>query len=171
MSKCIVWERLDGGVSVSTIDYTDPKWAGMTEAAIIAKCLITGQAGMDHDFGPGAISHVFEHDDLPPERLDNSDSLEGLYRNAWEWVGGTVVTNMPKARGIHMNRIRKDRDAELEKESGSKFRQPPEIEALFTAARLAKLQALRDIPQTLDLNTANDTPAELKAVWPVELPK
>jgi len=32
-------------------------------------------------------------------------------------------------------------------------------------------QVLRDIPQTFDLTTKNDSPEELKQKWPDELPK
>jgi len=70
---------------------------------------------------------------------------------------------------IHMNRIRKVRNVELEKNSGSKFRQPPEIEALFTVERQAQLQALRDIPTSFDLSN-HITPETLKLSWPSELP-
>lgn len=95
--------------------------------------------------------------------------FDKTFRNAWEDTGVIVQVNMPKGRLIHMDRIRNVRDAELEKESGSRFRQPPEIEELFTPARKARLRELRDIPQTFDLEPFA-TPEELKAAWPTELP-
>ena len=92
-----------------------------------------------------------------------------VFRNAWEDTGTSVEVNMPKARVIHMDRIRVVRDIELEKETGSKFPQPPEIEALFTPARKARLRALRDIPGNFDLSVYT-TPDTLDAAWPTELP-
>jgi hypothetical protein len=91
------------------------------------------------------------------------------FRDAWEWNTAAVAVNMPLARPIHMNRIRVVRNVELVKESGSQYRQPAEIEALFTAGRQRLLQTLRDIPQTFDLSVYT-TPEELSAAWPIELP-
>ena len=38
------------------------------------------------------------------------------FRNAWAHTGSKVEVDMPRARDIHMNRIRVGRDAELEKQ-------------------------------------------------------
>jgi len=81
---------------------------------------------------------------------------------------GTPKVNMPKARGIHMDRIRVVRDAELAKKDIT-FMQA--VEAGDTSAQstiATEKQVLRDIPQTFDLTT--DTPIQLKAQWPAELP-
>jgi broad specificity polyphosphatase/5'/3'-nucleotidase SurE len=106
--------------------------------------------------------------DLPAEQAERDGNDIPTFRDAWEDTGTVVQVNMPKARVIHMDRIRVVRNAELVKESGSKYRQPEEIEVLFTPRHKAKLQELRDIPQTLNLDV--DTPEELKAIWPKELP-
>ena len=106
--------------------------------------------------------------DLPDEQKDRGTKF--TLRDAWEDSGTAIRVNMSKARLIHMDRIRRDRDIELERESRSEFRQPAEIEALFTSERQARLRALRDIPQTFDL-TGYTTPEALKAAWPVELPR
>jgi len=48
------------------------------------------------------------------------------------------------------------------------------IEASDTDAQVmiaTEKQTLRDIPQTFDLTTDNDTPEELKQKWPEGLPK
>jgi hypothetical protein len=111
------------------------------------------------------VIHEVEHTSVP---ADHSCSARCEFRNAWEWSDGVKV-NMPKARDMHMGRIRVVRDATLRRESGSESRQPAEIEALFTDERKARLQSLRDIPQTFDLETYK-TPETLKAAWPAELP-
>jgi len=80
-----------------------------------------------------------------------------------------VVINMPKARGIQMDKIRVVRNAELVKKDLISLRA---IEAGDTSAQATiatEKQALRDIPQTFDLTT--DTPEELKEKWPEGLPK
>lgn len=94
--------------------------------------------------------------DIPTDRT---------FRAAWS-PGMTV--DMGKARAIHMDRIRKARDAAL-----------PALDVEFTKAQgkkdaakadevEAKRQALRDLPSTFDLSVAK-TPEELKALWPDEL--
>jgi len=97
------------------------------------------------------------------------DCHDRYFRDALEDDGVGVVVNMDKARAVHLGRIRAIRNEELVKESGAKYRQPPEIEGLFTPERQVLLQALRDIPTTLDLAVA--TPEQLKAVWPTEFPR
>lgn len=97
------------------------------------------------------------------------DCHDRYFRDALEDDGVGVSINMDKARAVHLGRIRTIRNEELVKTSGSKYRQPPELEALFTSQRQVLLQDLRDIPTTLDLNVS--TPEELKAVWPTEFPR
>ena len=79
-----------------------------------------------------------------------------------------ITVNMTKAKAIHMDRIRIARNAELVKEDITFMRAVETGDASEQARIASKKQALRDIPQTLDLTT--DTPEELKAIWPVELP-
>lgn len=90
--------------------------------------------------------------------------------NACEIVGGKPAVNMAKARGLHMNRIRKVRDAELAKLDIEYQRADERGNPTEKAAVAARKQALRDIPATFDLTVAN-TPAELKALWPEGLPR
>lgn len=90
---------------------------------------------------------------------------------AWEMdLDGRPTVNMLKAMPVQMDRIRIERDKALEMESGSKDRQPAEIEALFTPERKARLQMLRDVPQNFKLSGAT-TPKELEALWPPEIPR
>lgn len=80
------------------------------------------------------------------------------FRKAWE-DNGTLSVNMPKARDIHMDRIRAKRNEKLKE---------LDIETLKGRDVQTEKQALRDIPQTFDLTKAT-TPEELKALWPDEL--
>ena len=104
--------------------------------------------------------HQLDSADLPQSRV---------FRDEWECIGGKVNPNMPKARLKHMNRLRPVRNDELEKESGSKYRLPPAIEALLPTETKTKLQRLRDIPQTFDLEQYT-TPEALQEAWPDDIP-
>ena len=79
-----------------------------------------------------------------------------------------INVNMTKARVIHMDAIRVVRNAELAAKDITFMRA---VEAGDTSAQstiATEKQTLRDIPQTFDLTT--DTPEQLKARWPSELP-
>lgn len=77
--------------------------------------------------------------------------------------------DMPKARVIHMDRIRAVRDVELAK-LDVPFLSAVEAGVVVEQQLIAaEKQTLRDIPQTFKLRTAK-TPAQLKALWPPELP-
>ena len=81
-----------------------------------------------------------------------------------------ISINMSKARGIHMDKIRVVRDAELSKKDVPFMRA---VEAGDTDAQATigtEKQTLRDIPATFDITTGVDTPEKLKAKWPDELP-
>jgi hypothetical protein len=100
---------------------------------------------------------------------DHDCSLKCEFLEAWEWDSGVRV-NMPKARGIHMDKIRVVRNAELAAKDISFMRAVEAGDASTQSTIATEKQVLRDIPQTFDLTTDNDTPEELKAKWPAELP-
>jgi len=78
---------------------------------------------------------------------------------------------MDKARAIHMAHIRAARNRELEA-LDVPFMRAIESGDTKEAARIGALkQELRDIPQTVNLRTANNTPEELQTVWDPQLPK
>ena len=81
-----------------------------------------------------------------------------------------VNVNMTKARAIHLAEIRRVRNEELAKEDITFMRA---VEAGDTDAQntiKTKKQTLRDLPATFDITTDVDTPEQLKAKWPSELP-
>ena len=79
-----------------------------------------------------------------------------------------IKVNMPKARGIQMDKIREVRNKELAKKD-IEFMKALEADDGSSTAIATEKQALRDIPQTFDLTT--DTPEQLKELWPEGLPK
>jgi len=81
-----------------------------------------------------------------------------------------ISVNMTKARVIHLTEIRRVRNDELVKEDINMLKA---IEAGNTSEQstvATKKQVLRDIPATFDITTGVDTPEQLKAKWPTELP-
>jgi len=103
--------------------------------------------------------------DLPGE--NSLRGVEPTFRDAWKDTGSNVEVDMPKARGIHMDRIRAVRDTELAKKDIAFLRA---VEAGDTGAQATiatEKQTLRDIPQTFDLTTR--TPDQLKTKWPDQL--
>ena len=81
-----------------------------------------------------------------------------------------IGVNMTKARVIHLTEIRRVRNDELVKEDINMLKA---IEAGNTSEQstvATKKQVLRDIPATFDITTGVDTPEQLKAKWPTELP-
>lgn len=91
-----------------------------------------------------------------------------LLKDAWEDGGAAITVNMVKARTIHMDRIRVERDKELKRLD--EVIATSEDTGPRDAANRAKRQELRDIPQTFDLSGARDA-TELLALWPPELPR
>jgi len=82
-----------------------------------------------------------------------------------------INVNMTKARVIHMDAIRVVRNAELAAKDITFMRAVEAGDTSAQATIATEKQALRDIPQTFDLTTDNDTPEELKQKWPEGLPK
>ena len=102
--------------------------------------------------------------------IDAADiSTDRTFRNAWVIAAGKPEVDMPKARVIHMDSIREERDtaltaSDIEMTRALEDSNPAEIVRLK-----AKRTKLRDIPADFDLSGAT-TPDELKALWPTELP-
>jgi len=81
-----------------------------------------------------------------------------------------INVNMDKARTIHMDVIRTERNKELAAKDITFMRA---VEAGDTDAQATigtEKQVLRDLPATFDITTDVDTPEKLKAKWPTELP-
>jgi len=90
------------------------------------------------------------------EEIDESDiPTDRTFRGAW---GYDLSVDMPKARVIHMGKIRLARDERLNELDKRKY----------GAEKDDERQVLRDIPTAFDLSTAT-TPDELKALWPTGL--
>lgn len=87
------------------------------------------------------------------------------FREAWVYTGGRIVVDMPRARMIHLTRLRVARDAALT-ELDVPFLRAVEDGNVAEQQRIREdKQRLRDLPEAFDLSTAQ-TADELKARWP-----
>jgi len=100
----------------------------------------------------GKTSRVVDSSVLPTDRD---------FRNAWtdDEDGDQIDIDMPRARIIHMDKIRVKRDLKMLE---------LDIETMRGLEVQPEKQVLRDIPQNFDLSVAS-TPEELKNLWPEEL--
>tara|TARA_Y100000310_G_scaffold107209_1_gene105690 strand:- start:200 stop:697 length:498 start_codon:yes stop_codon:yes gene_type:complete len=139
----------------------NPDWlAGMTEDDIIVRVVARNrEAGLIRD-----DYWVVDEADLPGGAISVENDYNYFF-DAWEWLGDGCKVNMPKARVIHMGRIRLQRDAALEALDVPFMRAVETGDAAEQQRIAAAKQQLRDIPQTLDLDGCA-TPEALGAVWP-----
>lgn len=116
---------------------------------------------LDPQAFPSVGGHwIVDDSELPEDDL--------YFFNCWEWDDGCKI-NMTKARVLHMDAIRKVRNAELLALDLPYMRaiESGDTEAQTTIA--TQKQVLRDIPQTFDLMT--DTATQLRNRWPEGLPR
>jgi hypothetical protein len=114
--------------------------------------------------------NIIEEEDVPKKIYPIEGDHTFSYREAWRQSAGKISHDMNIARNIHMDKIRKIRDVQLDsldkdwmKASGQKKQKDADdIET--------QRQALRDLPQTFDLTKAQ-TVDDLKVMWPPNLPR
>lgn len=185
MTKLITWLDLDGRYRITSPAYNDslrPEGESEEECLERTWAVIVAKGG----YGiPVNHSHAYvEESDLKTKtatlsgldfryagKPDANGRKDGKY-GAWEMDSdGTPKVNMATARGVQMDKIRVQRNAELVKKDLEALRAIEDGDTSAQAVVKAKKQELRDIPQTFDLTTEHDTPEELKAKWPEGLPK
>jgi len=153
-TKRIIYTRPDGGVSVVC---PAPEFVANFDGTE-AEALAFIQA---KDVPADAVgTEVVDVAVIMPDRT---------FRNAWVKKTGGIKVSLPKARPIHLDRIRVVRDAELLRLDIEYLKADEVGDAALKASIATEKQVLRDIPQTFDLTVAT-TPDELKALWPAELP-
>jgi len=178
--KIITWVDLQGCYRVTSPAYKDS--TGETEEECLervwADLVARGGQGISIDHPHFYVENVDQQERLA--ECCGQDFRWGVFMNgshgdcdardgAWEMdIDGRPKINMPKARGVQMDRIRIARNAELDKKD-IQFMRAIEANDGSQTTIAAEKQVLRDIPQTFDLTT--DTPEELKQKWPESLPK
>lgn len=195
MGDGIGWddERIAYEAGKFTIPSTEINWPGFPLASAQEWTEALGKGGLTEaqtlslfarrtQLYEGYTVHIaLDSSVLPYHLLGNGDPNHGscfdpncqdrYFRDALVWDGvaeNNCRCDMPRARIIHMNRIRLVRDQAL-----------AELDVLFMLALEAgdlveqqkiteEMQSLRDIPQTFDLSKYR-TPNTLKASWPSEI--
>lgn len=161
MNEVIVYTTKDGQethiVAPAPRFVEESKAKGMSDQEILNYILI---ADVPSD---AQTVEVIDRSVVPQDRT---------FRNAWKQTADLqgVEVDMPKAREIHMEKIRRVRDekfAPLDQDWMKAMGQKDQTEADLVEA---KRQKLRNIPQIVqsDVDVAK-TPEDLKAIWPPEL--
>lgn len=193
--RIITWLDLQGRYRVTSPAYDDYFHADKTDDELIDLVINEPVKGLRAHYGL-PVDHVFhlvENEDQR-ERLkhccgqyfrwgvfwtpDNdgltlSNGSPRLTRDgrngSWEMdTDGRPKINLAKARGVHMDMIRVVRNNELVKLDAVYLRALEARDTPSQDAITTQKQTLRDIPQTFDLTT--QTPRQLMAKWPLELP-
>jgi len=162
INKCAIFEREDG-----TITLRYPNYNGIPGSPEGKKEQETDQEWFDRliekDKAPvkgGVYKGVVNISDLPKGHQ--------TFKEARRLSSGKITVDMPNARKMHMEKIRKAR-AEKFLEMGFPSKIDPDLEAsIVSQKKRAQLKKLRDIPQTFKLDGAK-TPEDLKKLWPNEL--
>jgi len=120
---------------------------------------------------------------FPPQDLDGtprpqpigfrriSDSelpADRTYREAWKDSGETIVHDMPRARVIHLSRVRVARAAKLDQLDRDWMRATGRGDKAGVLEAEDRRQLLRDLPASLDVESAQ-TVEDLKQRWPALL--
>ena len=119
---------------------------------------------------------VIAHGDVPATAVSNETvdksalPTDRYFRNAWTKAVGGCDIDMPKARIIHMDVIRRYRDRELARLDLEYMKADEDNDNAQKASIANTKRTLRDIPQTFDLSGFS-TPEALKAEWPTEVPQ
>jgi hypothetical protein len=158
---CIVLVRPDGRIT------TAYPGNGNTSPEAIALAKEKQLERLAEKYGGVSVAHDYDTDLLPESDCRGDEP----FCDCWEWVDGVVKVHMPTARGIHMDAIRVGRNKELATKDITFMRAVEAGDASAQSTIATEKQILRDIPQTFDLTTDNDTPEELKQKWPEGLPK
>jgi hypothetical protein len=193
--RLITWVDMHGRYRVTSPAYNDPtRPKGETELECLERVWLrlvnSGKYGITadspHFFVEDAdirvrisecCGHHFRYPPMLGSDQDKEDVRTGqthpdrIAKFAWTMgEDGLPIVNMPKARGVQMDHIRLVRNTELTAKDVTFIRAVEAGDTDAQATITTEKQTLRDIPQTFDLTTDNDTPAELKAKWPTELP-
>ncbi len=96
----------------------------------------------------------------------DASALPSSFRNAWRVENGTVAVNMVAARELFLDELRRMRDAQLAELDGQMLKAMEQFDEAEQAALAAEKQALRDLPQTVAVQTATNID-ELVDLWPI----
>lgn len=109
---------------------------------------------------------------IPPGRTVAKVTLliDRTFRDAWSLGEAGLVVDLPRARAIHMERVRRRRNQKLAETDALMTRALESGDSLTLTPLKNVRQRLRDLPALIqaDVDAAAD-PATLHAIWPSEL--
>jgi hypothetical protein len=153
-TRRVIYTRPDGGISVLA-PAAGARLADESEDDFVQRIILKDVPADATDV------RVIDASEVPKDRT---------FRNAWRQQANELAVDMPKARAIHMDRIRRARQSELERLDLEWMRAMGRKDQPAADVFEAKRERLRNIPQTFDL-TGAATPEELGALWPADLPR
>lgn len=161
--ECIVWEIPDGGVRYATCP-AKGKRPGETKAEWLHRVFLK----TTRDNYPGAKRIL---NATIPNGEPFRPGAQKLFYPAWRHSGGgSIVIDMPEARGIRMAELRAERNRRLGESDGSMMQANEQGDlAIFEPLKLYR-QQLRDLPAAIDLSGI-ETPETLTVFepqWPIE---
>jgi hypothetical protein len=184
----IAIKRVDGGVSIMVVgppkprtvlmpDPGDPESHRWVEVPVTPADIA---AHIDYHIDAWKGVHVGEY--VSHRELNGALPPNREFRDAWtdDQPGADIDVDMPRARAIHMGRIREARDVAIARLDIDWMRHVGQDNAQAAQATENARQVLRDIPQTFNLNTAPNprdipqtfnlntapNPTALSALWP-----
>jgi len=116
------------------------------------KCGLTVEEIQAKDVPDGVTSYIVDHSSLP---------IDTDFQNAWVYKDGKVEVDLAKAKEVHKEYIRRERQEKLAA-LDIEFQQA--LETGDTSAVVAKKQALRDATADSAIDAATSTD-QLKAQW------
>ncbi len=160
--QMIVWEMPDGTVQMATCPANNKK-PGETKQEWLLRAFNKTVRG---NF-PGAKRIL---NPVMPDGQPFRPGAKKLFYGAWRHTGsGNVDIDMPAARDIYMEKMRRERDARLDASDKEKARLDDVGTATQKTAIKTYRQALRNLPANIDLESVT-TPEDLdtfETVWPV----
>lgn len=155
MTLRIAFTRPDGGVSIVS---AAPK------------------PQIERTLGPLTDSEYLQHvlaRSIPPEASDVSvladawapPDIDREFRNAWRHTGGAFRVDMPHARDLHREKMRRARKPLMEALDIEYMRLDEAGDSAGKVKLAQNKQKLRDVTADPAIEAAQ-TPAELRAVWP-----
>lgn len=155
--RFVTWTQADGVIALAEINDAMAAVMNVTDEMILASFDRPGRVPEG-----STRPRIVDVEGVPADRT---------FRSAWMLDGDrAVAVDMEKARGLHLARLRTDRNVALQETDGP-FMRALEADDKPTLARLkAERQALRDLPADIagELDAAA-TPEDLLAVRPAVL--
>jgi len=152
--KVIIWRRPDGGVA-TCVPSPDSRFINESEAQWLSRVIVKSAPANVSDL------QIVSRDLLPQDRV---------FRAAWAMRDdGQVQVDMPAARDVHRNRLRRARKTLFRRADADISQAMAVADVDRVQATEAHRQTLRDVTQHPDIEAAQ-TPEELMRVWPLDGP-